>query len=148
MKRNPRYELRAYESADACRLASIILGLMAGAAGRTRFTRDEVAAVWAKRYPRHAAQSGSRSIRSRIGKFLSTFKVAGMVQVNGDDITVVNPARVAMSARNLAIVEDSQGMAKEPADWERRPEAPEHLHAVQAPLEVSRLEARTAKHKV
>ena len=148
MEQNPRYELHAYESTDACRLAFVLQELMADAGGRTRFTRDEVVAHWAKRYPRHAAQSGSRSIRSRIGKFLSTFKVAGMVQADDDSITVVNPERLAMSARNLAIVEDSQGMAKEPADWERRPEAPEHLHAVQAPLEVSRLEARTAKHEV
>lgn len=136
---NLRYELRAYEEANACRLAAILRELTVE---RPTVARDEVAARWAKRYPRHASQTGSKTIRRRIGNALSVLKVAGMVRVHDAAIVVIDSGRLKLAAENLAIVEDGQGMAVRPTLWSHRPAVPEHLLTVQGPLEQQRLAAR------
>lgn len=136
---NLRYELRAYEDTNACRLASILLKLTSK--GRQVVTRDEVATHWAERYPRHAAQSGRRSVRSRLSDALTLLKVAEIAQPDGPNIVVVHAARLKQSADNLQIVEDEEGMAVRPGLWSRRPSVPLHLQAVQASLEAQRLDS-------
>lgn len=70
--------------------------------------------------------------------------MAGMIEVDGDSIAVVDLEKLAMSARNLACVTDDQGGSLPPSQWSRRPEVPEYLLATQEPLEVSRLQTIAA----
>lgn len=134
---NPRYELRAYEDTDAYRAASILQDLV-DSTGSSAVSRDDVANRWAERYPRHAAQTGSKAIRRRMSGALDLLRVAGIVRYHATTVTVINPGLLEMSAGNLEILEDRQGVAVRPGRWTRRPAAPDHLLAVQEPLEQRR----------
>ncbi|HEU5121525.1 MAG TPA: hypothetical protein VFT59_01665 [Candidatus Saccharimonadales bacterium] len=119
---NLRFELRAYTEPDPCRLASILLETGSPA------SRDAVADRWAEHYPRHATQTGDRSIRKRITKSLAVMKAAGIAQsVETTTIVVLNAGLLHMAVRNLEIVEDSEGIAVRPGLWSRRPEMPAYL---------------------
>lgn len=137
---NLRYELRAYEDPDACRLASILREAMSRRT--TTVMRDEVAPVWAKRYPRHAAQTGRRNIHSRVSRALSLMRTAQIVQTpDPDTITIVDAQRLGLAASNLLIIEDNEGMPIRPGLWSSRPVVPPHLLPAQDLLEQTRSEA-------
>lgn len=133
---NLDYQLRAYQTADACRWASIIQELAAD----SRVSRDDLVARWAQRYPRHVQLTGRYNIRSRIKKMMPLLKVAGIVAtevtgvvgVDAADTIVLNPAYLAIAASNLAIVEDSDGANVVPGSWPSCPNVPEYLRATQA----------------
>ena len=137
-KRNLRYELRAYESAGCCRLASFILRLMPP----DTVDRDAVADLWAEQYPRHTTLSGKNNVRGRISSALTLLKTAGIAQpVEGQAIEVVSHEHLRLVAGNLAIVEDAQGIAVPPSLWSERPLVPDYLQEVQAALEQQRQQA-------
>jgi len=137
---NLRYELRAYESTDACRLAWF-LGQLTADPGQL-VARDKVANLWAERYPRHQEQTGNNNVRGRISGALSLLKIAVIARPEEpSNIVVVDPVRLNMAAGNLTIVEDSEGRAIRPGLWSGRPLAPPHLHEVQALLEQARQSA-------
>jgi hypothetical protein len=133
---NLRFQLRAYESANACRLAKILEEL--AASGGRSFSRDDIADHWARLFPRNAGQTGKRSIRSRISRSIGPMRTAGMITVDGDDITAADLDLLAMSARNLPCVTNDEGDSVPPREWSSRPEVPTHLQPVQEPLEASR----------
>jgi hypothetical protein len=134
---NLRYELRAYETANSCRLASILTELMTEPP--TPIDRDAVASRWEARYPRHMAMTGSSNVRSRVTRGLSllaTANIAKGYEVNELRVIEVNDKdRLALAAGNLAIVEDDQGVALPPSSWSTRPRVPDHLLEVQSALE-------------
>lgn len=136
MTTNPRYELRAYEDTDACRLAAILTELTTRQ--KPTATRDALATRWAQRYPHHLAATNAKTIRNRIRKALSLLKIAGIAEPHDDGITIINVQRLTLSAQNLKIVQDHQGIAIRPGLWTRRPAAPAHLHHVQQLLERGR----------
>lgn len=136
---NLRKELRAYELANACRLASVLLELTTGSVSSV--TRDEVAARWAERYPWHATQGG-RSIRNRISNVIGLLREAQMVTTQGDSIVIVSELRLRVSASNLSVVVDGDGASIRPALWRRRPAAPNYLWELQQELEQGRTAAQ------
>lgn len=138
---NPRFELRAYEHTNSCRLAAILREL-ASRFG-TVVPREAVKARWAELSPRHADQTGSKSITNRLSNGLTLLKVAGIAHGDGPNIVVTNQVLLEMAANNLAIVQDNEGVAIRPGLWERRPEVPEHLLPVQSALEQERTGATT-----
>lgn len=132
---NLRFELRAYEDTDCCRLANFILGLTTEPPLPVK--RDQVISLWREGYPRHAEITGRRSVPRRVGDALWTLKVAEIARVIDHEIEVVNLEYLQMSAGNLAIVEDAEGVAVPPGRWTERPVVPPHLLATQRILEQS-----------
>lgn len=131
---NLRYELRAYTTTDASRLASFLLA-------RTTeppqpIPRDAIVDDWKDKYPRHAEATGKQSVRSRVTKALALLKNADIACGHeGGTIQVTNVQLLGMAAANLAILEDANGVALPPSEWVIRPNAPAHLEAIQATLE-------------
>lgn len=137
---NLRYELRAYEEPDSCRLASILQEMLTQ--GRTAVTRDEIASLWAERYPRHVPMTGRRKIPTRVSGALSLMRTAQIVQTQDPDIvTIVDRESLGLAATNLQIIEDSEGMYIRPGLWSSRPTVPSHLLPAQDLLEQTRTEA-------
>jgi hypothetical protein len=134
---NLRYELRAYEGTDACRMASIIASLTSQA--NPTVTREELFRQWSLRYPQHAAQTKHRTIRSRMRKALQLLRIASIVRMNGDTFTIVDRPLLMMSAGNRHIIEDDNGESIRMRDWAQRPAAPPHLHPVQEALKARQL---------
>lgn len=130
---NLRYELRAYEDTDACRLAAIITDL-----GADTVDRSDVRTRWVERYPRHVKKTGRQRLGNRISGALTMLSVAGIVRVHDDAVTVLDRQRLAMSAANLAIVQDAEGVALRPSAWAEQPQVPEHLRAVAGRLGATR----------
>lgn len=141
MNKSPdlRFELGAYEMTDACRLASILIELASESAPAV--SRKAIAERWAERYPRHQSQKGSRNVRGRISNVMRRLKVAGMVTTSEGTVEVISFERLIISAQNLPLLEDENGVALDPAQWRKRPVAPPHLRAVQNSFELKRLEA-------
>jgi hypothetical protein len=139
---NLRYELRAYESPNCCRLAAFLLK-MSDESSSYPVSRDAVVDTWAEEYPRHAVMTRRKSLRNRVGNALSLLKVAGMAQPGEapHTIEITDTERLHIAAGNLAIVEDNQGMAVPPGAWTQRPEVPDHLREVQGLLEQQRQQA-------
>lgn len=122
---NPRYVLRAYESPDASRLATILL-----APGD-----DPAPEVWARMWPRHAEVTGRQRIARRITQALSLLKVAGAAHGDGPDIVVDDADLLRHIAENLSALTDADGVALPPSRWTTRPWTPEWLRGLQAELE-------------
>ena len=137
MVRNLRHELNAYCNTNACRLATILLELCAQQ--ETNFvSRDDVAARWAELYPRHATQTGKNAIRHRMVSGLSLLKAAGLAVGDGADIVIRHGEFLWISARNLSIVQDAEGVARRPALWPRPLDVPDYLAPIASELEESR----------
>lgn len=130
---NPRYVLRAYESADSARLARAILS-----AGYTTLSRQALANIWAEQNPADATSTVTRTIRRRITRGAHLLAVAGIVDRRGELVVVLNRERLDMAARNLTILETPDGRPIQPDEWARRPEVPPHLRHVQHQLEHGR----------
>jgi hypothetical protein len=126
---NPRFLLRAYESADPVRLAVLLTSVPPEA---RPVARDTLATEWAQRWPRHAAQTGNSNIRSRIRHGLSMLSAVGIVSVDSSgNVGVVDEKLLAMAAANEAIIFNDAGESRPPSEWPARPVAPEVLRAVQ-----------------
>ncbi|HSE61185.1 MAG TPA: hypothetical protein VLA88_02735 [Candidatus Saccharimonadales bacterium] len=139
-----RFELRAYEDKNACRLASILQEMAAGPSAA--FSRPDLASMWAARYPRHAVQTGKNSIRNRISRAAGMLAAAEIVEITDNKALVIrNPERLALAAANLDIVQDDKGVAIRPLLWARRPAVPAHLRVLQDALEKERLRAQAAE---
>jgi len=134
---NLRHELNAYCSPNACRLAEILRELC-WAASIDAVSRDHVIARWTMLYPRHVTQTSRRSIRNRITRGLTLLKVAGIAEGQGGQIILLSGERLVMSADNLQIVQDDQGIAIRPGLWAGQPKVPPHLQDISDELEESR----------
>ena len=129
---NPRYLLRAFEQTDPTRTAYLAVVLLRTA---DTTTRDDLAALWAQRYPRHCGLTGRRSIRSRIGRGLSLLRLVHALTVDGCTVgRGSDPDALMLAASNLAAIENMAGAALPPSQWFWRPHVPDHLRAVQTTL--------------
>jgi hypothetical protein len=131
---NRRFLLRAFETTDAARVATILLQI-----GKPATTRDEIRQRWAAWRPVDAQSTGSRSVSSRMNRGLHLLSVAGVVQREDRRVVILDAVLLAMAARNLEILQDADGMSLPPSQWVRRPEAPESLRDIQDVLESKRL---------
>jgi hypothetical protein len=129
--------LNAYSNPDACRLAEILRELC-WAANIDAIPRNHVVARWTVLHPRHVTQTSRRSIHSRVTRGLSLLKTAGIAEGQDGQIVLLNSDRLLLSAGNLSIVQDDQGIAIRPGLWTRRPSVPSHLQAISDKLEESR----------
>lgn len=137
---NPRYLLRAYETADCARLADALRALCADQPRPgDAVPRDTAAAQWAAQWPRHRPHTGRRAIRARIVDALSLLRAAGVCHADGPNIVVDDPGLLRMAAGNLAVLVDRDGMAVPPARWLSRPACPPALRAVQDTLGAGRV---------
>lgn len=143
---NLRYLLRAYESTNACRAAFIIqwlVGARPASVREPKIKRQDLISAWGRRYQRHTTATGRSRIPARVSRALSLLAVNQIVAVDDQGwITVLDGELLAMSAGNLDIVEGSDGTAKQPSNWSRRPSAPPRFRGVQDTLEAGRLAHR------
>jgi hypothetical protein len=134
---NRRFELRAYESTNCCRLASFLIEL-AGEPPQP-VDRDKVVERWTDQYPRHAEATGKRNVRGRITNALSILKAADIAKPGEGPaetpvIEILDHELVGMVASNLPVVEDAQGVAIPPGLWAGRPSVPDYLLEIQQTL--------------
>jgi hypothetical protein len=136
---NLQYELRAYEDKDACRLAAI---LWLGHEFFQSVSRAQLAENWASLYPRHAGKTGKYSIASRVSGAIRLLRVAGIVRDDGQNVHITNVERLKMSAQNLLLIMNRDGIALPPSKWTGRPKVPSHLLSTQEPIEAARRACR------
>lgn len=135
---NPRFRLRAYTEAHPVRTAAIVFALTR-ADPQAVITRTDAAAEWARRYPRHADQTGRRSIPARMRAGLLLLKIVDAVTVDNDTITIgTDPTALALAAGNLAAIE-ADGHARPPSQWRAEPAVPDDLRPLQETLTRARL---------
>lgn len=140
---SPRSDLRAYEGADCCRAARILVDL--AAEGVAPASRDALAERWAARYPRDRELTGKRAIRDRLSTALGFLAFAGLVDRHEDrSVSILDHDRLAMASRNLDIVESADGETLRTRQWSRRPEVPERLRGQQDQFFAHLTPARTS----
>lgn len=129
---NRRFQLHAYERSNCVRLSAILQAL--AAAGQPVST-DAVVTAWARRWPDHVGQRGSKAIRARITDGTRYLKAAAIAHRNAEGWWTVDDAgRLKMSADNLEIVIGPDGLSLPPSRWATRPAVPFELRAVQQML--------------
>ncbi len=136
---NRRYELRAYEATNPCRLARFLVELTTEPPQPIH--RDDIIDIWSAAYPLHADMTGRRSVPSRLTAALTLLKAAGIARTVDEEpqyIEVTDEQLLRMAAGNLTIIEDARGASVRPSMWNERPQAPEHLQEMQAALELRR----------
>lgn len=126
--RNPRYVLRAYETADASRLAVVMLGLPSVT------DRSAMIRAWGAARPQDLRVRARGTIRHRVGQCLALFSVAGIVERDGEQVTVLDRSLLEMAARNLTILEGPDMINVPPSAWKAIPEVPEDLRPAQERL--------------
>lgn len=130
---NPRFILRAYETADCCRTAHLLAEMMAE--GALSVSRVLLVKCWESRYPRPNATGRRRTPSARVGHALSILAAAGIIKRNDEGyISILNEDLLLMSSRNLDVVQGDDGKALPPSQWKSRPECPEYLRDVQQEL--------------
>lgn len=135
---DPR-NVRAYELANACRVASLLVTGTDGGATGASMTRRELVEMWAHAHPMHALGRGTKSIRARLARTLAVMEGAGMVLRGSRGLVVVDdPMRLAMAAGNLRIVQDAHGNQIPRGQWRELPAVPDELLGHQAPLPADR----------
>lgn len=133
---NPRFQLRAYTTANPVRVAAIMLDIHGG---NLMVSRDSIACAWGMRWPRHVPMTGRKSIRGRIGWSLPMLRAAGICHQDGDHLIIDDHGLMEMAASNLAAITDQDGVALPPSRWRFEPAVPPELHELSAALEATRV---------
>lgn len=123
------FELKAYEEPNPCRLAAILRDLMPEPA--LGISRGKLKIVWAKRYPKHTAQKGEKTVARRLHEATTRLRAANVIADSGTLIVVKNLENLYLSADNLAIVQGRNGRGVPQRNWSRLPTVPDHLLSMQ-----------------